>query len=287
MHNTVNVPLPTVFNTGLNYINPNNPPKKLFCNRTHHTAGMAALGAEMLGYDSTFCKWGLAGYNSVIGEQYTGGMGYPLVPNVIDNDAPTIVSGPTVTAGGSGSLDISLATDEPATTLVRYGTTSGGPYTHELNDTILNASSTVSLTGLTPGNTYYAVVTACDGLANCTTSSEFSWGSPPPVGKPDLAPWKPAAYWADLAAYTAGDLTVDFPVFNAGSNGAYNMKITGSDSASNIPMTTPMPVAVGDIGPGGTGHALLNYAIPAGTYGFMVNITASAEDGVGNLYSYP
>ncbi|MHB1003592.1 MAG: hypothetical protein ACYC1B_07185, partial [Thermoleophilia bacterium] len=104
---TYQVPLNTVFNTGLTDINPAGA-KKIFANRTQHTAGMVAVGAEMLGYDSSFTSWGLAEYNNTIGEQFTGGAGYGLIAaTAIDTTAPTVTVAPAASNVTDTTADIS------------------------------------------------------------------------------------------------------------------------------------------------------------------------------------
>lgn len=286
---TVHVPLNTVFNTGLAAINPLGG-QKLAGNRTQHTSNMVAVGLEMLGYNSTGAKWGLAEYNNTIGEQKIGaGAGYGLVAAVVDTTTPTITSGPTATPG-STTASIALTTDEPATTKVDYGTTAGGPYGTTINDTILNASSTASLSGLTPGTTYYAVVTACDGQANCTTAAEISFTTTCSAGNPGLTLMAPTAYWATMADYTNGVLSVDWTISNPSADGAYNVQLLSS-SSTYAPVTTitMMPVAYGTIAGVGSGVGTVQYKLPTGFAGsgFHVINTASADDQCGNGYTYP
>ncbi len=283
------VPIDTVFNTGLTDINPGGT-QKIVVSRTQHTAGMVAVGLKMLGYNATFSKWGLAKYDSTLPEKFTGGAGYGLVATVIDNTAPTILATPTATAGET-TASISLSTDEPATTKVDYGTTAGGPYTNTLNDTVLNANSTANLSGLTPGTTYYAIVTACDGQANCTAAAEISFTTTCTGSKPALTLQAPAAYWATMADYTNGVLSVDWTIVNNGSNDASNVGLTGSSSTyAPITTLTTMPVSYGTItGGGGSALGTVQYQLPSGFAGagFHVINAAAATDQCGTGYTYP
>ncbi len=283
-------PLQTLFSSAGGYanlakINPSGG-KVFFTNRTQHTAGIAAVSARMLGYNATFAKWGLPQWNNTIGEKYTGGAGYPVGAYTIDTVAPTITAGPTASAGAT-SATISRTTSEPATTKVEYGTTSGGPYTTTVNDTVLHANNTVTLNGLTPGVTYYAVVTVCDGQANCTVSSEVSFTTTCTSGKPVLTPLAPSAYWASMADYTNGVLTVDWPIRNDGTDSAYNVQLTSSSANNGVTLASTMPVSVGTIAASGTGTATVKYNIPTGVGSFHVSNMASADDQCGNTYTYP
>lgn len=280
---TYQVPINTVFNTGLNDIYPTGV-EVLVANRTQHSAGIVGVGLEMLGFDSNFSKWGLAEYNNTIGEQFTGGAGYPLVAAVIDNTAPTITTGPSATPGAT-SASIALATDEPATTMVSYGTTSGGPYSNSMNDTVLNASSTANLSGLTPGTTYYASVTACDGQANCTTAAEISFTTTCTSGMPALTLMAPSAYWASMADYNNGVLSVDWSL-NTGADTAYNVSFSSAPVWAQVTALNS-PVSVGTIAASSSAVATVQYQIPAGASAFAVINGATAEDQCGTGYTYP
>ncbi|MEK6537195.1 MAG: fibronectin type III domain-containing protein, partial [Actinomycetota bacterium] len=181
--NTVQVAVNSVFNTGLTNINPAATPKKLFVSSTQHVAGIVAEGAEMLGYDSAFLQWGMPNYNSTLNEKWvSSGVVYPVVTATASNLTSGIdVTAPTVSSVSAGSITTSSAVitrvaGEPATMKVQYGT-SPGVYTNTVNNTVLNASKTVSLTGLSGGTTYYYKVTSYDGQANSTASTEQSFAT--------------------------------------------------------------------------------------------------------------
>ncbi|MHB9089751.1 MAG: hypothetical protein ACYC5A_11150, partial [Thermoleophilia bacterium] len=130
---TYNIPVNTIFNSGLNYLNPAATPKKLFVGDTQHMAGMVATGAEMLGYDSAFLQWGLANYNKNIGEIYdaSDNFGYAQqnvganVAAPLDTTAPTVTVAPAASNVTDTTADISRTANEPATMKVEYGTAAG------------------------------------------------------------------------------------------------------------------------------------------------------------------
>ncbi len=266
----------------------------VFANRTQHTEGLAAQGASMLGYQAAFLRWGLPMWNSATPPAWpetfsaaSRGYDYPMADpglgDVVDVTAPTITAGPTAAATSDTSADISRTTDEPATTKVEYGTTSSGPYTTTVNDTVLHASNTVSLTGLTAGTTYYAVVTVCDGNANCTVASEVSFTT---CGQPDLSLGM-TVYWASMADYTAGVLSIDYNVANGSSNAAYNVTLAGSTATNGVTVNSGIPASIGTIAGGGSGSATVKYDVPSGVGSFWLSNTATADDGCGNGYTYP
>ncbi len=263
----------------------------VFVNRTQHTVGMAMQGARMLGYDANFMAWSLPMWNNATPpawpEQFnlaSRGYDYPMASGTVDTTAPTITAGPTAAVTSDTSADISRTTDEPATTKVEYGTTSSGPYTTTVNDTVLHATNTVSLTGLTAGTTYYAVVTVCDGNANCTVASEVSFTT---CGQPNLSLGITNVYWATMADYTAGLLSIDYNVGNGSSNTAYNVALSGSTATNGVTVSSGIPASIGTIAGGGSSSATVKYDVPGGVGSFWLSNTATADDACGNGYTYP
>lgn len=105
--------------------------------------------------------------------------------------------------------------------------------------------------------------------------------------KPSLSMSSASPFWASMADYTAGLLSVTFTIQNSGSDTAYLVKITGSSPNNSVTTSTTMPASVGTIAAGGSGSATVQYNVPAGTGNFTVNLQASADDGCGNRYTYP
>ncbi|RJQ42682.1 MAG: hypothetical protein C4534_09730 [Gaiellales bacterium] len=169
--NDLSIPIDTAFTTGLNNLDPAGT-KKLFVNRTQHTAGMIATGAEMLGYDSAFLQWGLPNYNNGQDEKFTGPGPYAQVTTPVDFTAPVISN-----VAATGTIDgatITWSTDEPATSVLEWSLTEGGPYT-KVNDTVLHAAHSMTITGQAPGARIYYRVSSYDGQANGgTPTSEGS-----------------------------------------------------------------------------------------------------------------
>ena len=266
----------------------------VFMNRTQHTAGMAAQGARMLGYQADFLRWGLPMWNSgsppAWPEQFVGaanrGYDYPMASGTVDTTAPTITAVPSATTSCGGAT-ITWTTDEPATSVVEWSTIAGGPYT-AVNDTVLHATHSVNLVGLPDGTTIYYRVSSYDGNANGTTSVESSFDTPT-NGKPSpLSMSMTSAYWNTLADYNARLLSVDFVLANNGSDSAYNVTLTGSTADNGVTVSSGIPATIGTLGGGGgAGGATVVYHVPTGVGSFMTTNTATAEDGCGNVYNYP
>ncbi|MHB8791944.1 MAG: beta strand repeat-containing protein [Thermoleophilia bacterium] len=176
------IPINTLFSTtGLANLDP--LASTVMVSRTQ-MGGDAAIGLEMLGYNNIaggFINGGVSRWNSTGAEQQVDqNIGLPLQSiTAFAAPGPVDTTGPGVTSVGSSnvttnSADITRVAGEPATMKVEYGT-SPGVYTNTANDTVLNASKTVSLTGLSSYTTYYYRVTSYDGYANGTVSTEASF----------------------------------------------------------------------------------------------------------------
>ncbi len=102
-----------------------------------------------------------------------GGEFYELVTTQ-DSIAP-VISSLTVSMKTHTQAAISWVTDEPATSLVKYSTTSGGPYTDSTQGATYNRTHYVIISSLTANTTYYYTVTSADINGNSRTSSETSF----------------------------------------------------------------------------------------------------------------
>jgi len=94
-----------------------------------------------------------------------------FVPDPSDT-IPPVISGVTVTAVSSDSATVEWTTDEPATSVVDYGTAPGS-YTDSQQDAALTTSHAVTLTGLAADTTYYVRVTSADAAGNPASSDEL------------------------------------------------------------------------------------------------------------------
>jgi hypothetical protein len=254
----------------------------------------------MLGYSmipGATINAGISRWAGAEGEdQVAYGDGLPL-QTIATYGAPAKVdtTGPSVTSVGSSSVtDTSASIDrvagEPATMKVEYGTTSG-VYTNTENNTVLNASKSVGLSGLSASTTYYYRATSYDGYANGTVSAEgsFTTAAPPcTAGKPSLTLGSPSAYWGSYADYLAHVLTVDWAVSNTGATTASNVAVTGSTPTwGGFSTITAMPISLGTIIGGGSATATVQYQITGTAVGFRVVNTGSADDCAANSYTYP
>ena len=90
-----------------------------------------------------------------------------------DTTAP-VISSVSATVGTNGTATVQWATDEPATSVVQYGTAPGSLTSTNSSPLLLTAHSAV-LSGLTANTTYYYKVTSVDAAGNSSSSSVASF----------------------------------------------------------------------------------------------------------------
>jgi hypothetical protein len=95
--------------------------------------------------------------------------------NVIQSDsAPPVISNVTASDITSSSAKITWDTDEPADSLVKYGTAPGN-YANGVSVLDFVTSHVVDLTELAPNKTYYYVVNSTDLIGNSAQSKEYNF----------------------------------------------------------------------------------------------------------------
>ena len=87
---------------------------------------------------------------------------------------PPVISSVSATVGTNGTATVQWATNEPSTSLVRYGTAPGSLTLSASSPLLLTAHSIV-LTGLAANTTYYYQATSADSAGNSATSVVFSF----------------------------------------------------------------------------------------------------------------
>ncbi|RLG39623.1 MAG: hypothetical protein DRN78_06500, partial [Thermoproteota archaeon] len=94
-----------------------------------------------------------------------------------EDTTPPVISNVNVISITPTTAVITWETDEKATSLVEYGTSSGShPYSKE--DTSYTTSHSITLTDLQPNTTYYFVVNSKDKAENPAQSPEYSFNTP-------------------------------------------------------------------------------------------------------------
>jgi beta-lactamase superfamily II metal-dependent hydrolase len=95
-------------------------------------------------------------------EEYIGADNSPMIYSVHEENVSRT------------SADIAWDTNENATSVVKYGTTSG-TYPNTVSDSSMVVNHSITLSNLTAFTTYYYVVESTDATSNTTTSPEYSF----------------------------------------------------------------------------------------------------------------
>lgn len=90
------------------------------------------------------------------------------------DETPPVISDVTATDITDSSAKITWNTDEPADSLVKYGTVSRS-YTNTTSNSAYVTSHAIDLTGLASDTTYYYVVNSTDQSGNSAESSEYNF----------------------------------------------------------------------------------------------------------------
>ena len=138
------------------------------------------------GWGSTSQPWASSG-NTIVREDYTvdtdtyqdwtyaTNNGFPQTQDMgVPDTTPPVISNVQAVAITTVSAVVEWATDENADSKVEYGTTSGS-YANTIDDGNYVTAHSFTLTGLTPGTTYFYRVTSADQYGNTTVSDEFSF----------------------------------------------------------------------------------------------------------------
>lgn len=142
-----------------------------------------AAGATLIGLERDSVPVPLA-IETIKGRDYAmlslPGTTHQVIATYGPDTSPPVLSNIQATAVLDTSATISWETDESATRLVDYGTTSGS-LTQQASVGGSGLLHSVPLSGLLPSTTYYYTVTSEDASTNSTTSSEQSFATSDPT----------------------------------------------------------------------------------------------------------
>ncbi len=104
--------------------------------------------------------------------------------------------------------------------------------------------------------------------------------------QPNLSLSNAGSYWASMADYTAGVLSVDYSIANnSATAGAHNVTIAGTVNTMGVTTAgTPAPLG---IAAGEARTMTVTYNVPDGVGAFSSTVYATADDLCMNSYSYP
>lgn len=188
------------------------------------------------------------------------------VGTIYNNDPPTI-TGTALDAVGVASASVSI---------------DGGTAISCTVDGLGNISCP---TTTAPGYGWHtAVITATDAAGNAGTATGVFCNS---SGRPNLTLYKVKGPYV-----VSGDpyrwVRVDYRMDNSGPD-AYNVRMLSMLANNGIYLTNPLPLplALGDIAPGGSVSFTVNYYWPVGVGSYKFTNTACAEDQCFTEYFYP
>jgi beta propeller repeat protein len=104
------------------------------------------------------------------------------------------------------------------------------------------------------------------------------------VTSPDLSLTLLRIYWSSYAAYLDRELSVDYRLGDPGTGAAADIVLAVAYASNGVLVSTPLPLAVGTVAPGGTDDFTLDYYVPVGVSQFRATSHVSCLDGGGNLY---
>jgi hypothetical protein len=200
---------------------------------------------------------------------------------------PTPVA-PVLTAMAAWPVGMTTATivwtsDQPATSLVKYGTTAAYGSTSALNSS-LGLYHLVPLTGLTPGTTYHYAVVSTNASGVIATSTDFSFTTtgtvPPPAPAPVITALTATAITSTSATITWTTDVASTTQVSYGVTPAY-----GTQSPLNTALVTSHSVTLAGLTPGTSYNYAATSSIASGASTTSANFTftTSAPAGTGDF----
>lgn len=92
-------------------------------------------------------------------------------------------------------------------------------------------------------------------------------------------------HWRSYADYQDRLLSVVFQF--SSTDGAHGLAVLGAENTDDVTLASGMPIVLGDLGPGETVPATIEYRIPGETPRFRTSIYTTARDDCGNSYFFP
>jgi Tol biopolymer transport system component len=105
--------------------------------------------------------------------------------------------------------------------------------------------------------------------------------------RPQLSLSLDSVYWNSLADYQVRNLSIDLSVANAGTGAAYGFRFIDIGGNNGVSLVSILPEEMELISGGSSVPVTVVFHVPDGVSSFVMSISAAAEDGAGNGYSYP
>jgi len=175
----------------------------------------------------------------------------------------------TVTNITLTSATVNWVTDEPADSLVKYGTESGN-YTLQKYDSANVTSHSVNLVGLLPNTTYYFVVNSTDLNRNSNESAEYNFTTH--IGEDKTPPYTSGHEPAKGAVNVPVDTNITVHVLDAESGVNLSTIVMTVEGVVVTPVITGTPA-----------DYTVTYDPPVNfDFGQVVDVTVDASDIAGN-----
>jgi hypothetical protein len=220
----------------------------------NHNVGNIYLANEA----AYFSRWAAPAADPLWSEQANLAPIVTTNPNPPPPDTtPPVISSVATAAGADATTQrvVTCNTDEAATVVVKYGTSSGSyPLSSVANGTPATTHSR-TLSGLTPGQTYHYVVQATDAASNVSTTSNATFTTSVPAG--DTTP--PVVSGAAVGSITASTATVTWSTNETSDSqveyGATTSYGTSVPSSPDLTLVTAHSVTLTGLAASTTYHA--------------------------------
>jgi len=167
-----------------------------------------------------------------------GAVNYLSAP---DTEAPIISNIDSTTT--STTSTITWDTDEPATSLVDYGTDNG--YGSSASDNNLVTSHSIELTGLDPSTIYHFKITSVDGSNNSASTADLTFEtlSPPTLDSISITPSSASISEGSTQQFTATGTYSDNTTEDLTAKAAWSSSDPNVATIDNVGLATGMPVS--------------------------------------------
>jgi hypothetical protein len=230
-----------------------------------------------------YASWSVKG-NVIIQVTLTGGEN-PVVAGIFFGGSVAatgpVITGVTATNIIDTSATIVWTTDQPSSSQVNYGTTTGYGTSSALNGTLVTSHS-VTLSGLTPGTAYDYEVVSANSTGASTTSSNFTFTTEILVTGPGpvISPPPSISVTATTASFT---WTTDQP---SSTVVLYGPTTSYGSSSSNPAFVTSHAVQLTGLTPATTYYCEIISTNSAGTSSTYTNCTFTTLSSSGSSASY-
>jgi len=208
-----------------------------------------------------------------------------LVATIPDNTSPVITSMSPANGSGYGCVESVISAS--------YADSGSGIDTDsvylEVDGEDVTAASDVTGSSITyqpetlTSGQHHVLLAVSDQEGNPSSTFWQFYNSQPSSGLDDEA-----TYWADFSDYVNRELTITYQITNISSDfSIYDMQIVATTSNAGVSPASPMPISLGDIGPGGQVAFMLKYLVPENIHAFRTSIFASIIDACGGVSYYP